>query len=119
MHLFLKRGQLDQLAFGDAVVHRTRLTQLLRPRVGGRRVGPLDYLQTPAAGEEVLLISPGSSARLKSSDLRRSEPGNENASAEPMLSGTTAAGWDWASVAVASRRTAVDERAWWWWAGAK
>jgi alkylation response protein AidB-like acyl-CoA dehydrogenase len=33
VHLFLKRAQLDQLAFGDAVVHRTRLTQLLRPRV--------------------------------------------------------------------------------------
>jgi alkylation response protein AidB-like acyl-CoA dehydrogenase len=33
VHLFLKRAQLDQLAFGDAVVHRTRLTRLLRPRV--------------------------------------------------------------------------------------
>jgi alkylation response protein AidB-like acyl-CoA dehydrogenase len=33
VHLFLKRAQLDQMAFGDAVVHRTRLTQLLRPRV--------------------------------------------------------------------------------------
>ncbi|MEY2431742.1 MAG: hypothetical protein QOC92_1467 [Acidimicrobiaceae bacterium] len=33
VHLFLKRAQLDQLAFGDAVVHRTRITQLLRPRV--------------------------------------------------------------------------------------
>jgi len=33
VHLFLKRGQLDQLAFGDAVAHRTRLTQLLRPKV--------------------------------------------------------------------------------------
>jgi alkylation response protein AidB-like acyl-CoA dehydrogenase len=33
VHLFLKRAQLDQMAFGDAVIHRTRLTQLLRPRV--------------------------------------------------------------------------------------
>ena len=33
VHLFLKRAQLDQLAFGDAVVHRTRLTQLLRRRI--------------------------------------------------------------------------------------
>jgi alkylation response protein AidB-like acyl-CoA dehydrogenase len=33
VHLFLKRAQLDQLSFGDAVVHRTRLSQLLRPRV--------------------------------------------------------------------------------------
>jgi len=33
VHLFVKRAQLDQTAFGDAVVHRTRLTQLLRPRV--------------------------------------------------------------------------------------
>jgi alkylation response protein AidB-like acyl-CoA dehydrogenase len=33
VHLFLKRAQLDQLAFGDAVVHRSRLTQLLRSRV--------------------------------------------------------------------------------------
>ena len=33
VHLFLKRAQLDQLAFGDAVVHRARLTQLLRPKV--------------------------------------------------------------------------------------
>jgi alkylation response protein AidB-like acyl-CoA dehydrogenase len=33
VHLFLKRAQLDQLAFGDAVVHRARLTELLRPRV--------------------------------------------------------------------------------------
>jgi alkylation response protein AidB-like acyl-CoA dehydrogenase len=33
VHLFLKRAQLDQLAFGDAVLHRTRLTELLRPRV--------------------------------------------------------------------------------------
>ena len=33
VHLFLKRAQLDQMAFGDAVFHRTRLTRLLRPRV--------------------------------------------------------------------------------------
>ena len=33
VHLFLKRAQLDQLAFGDAVVHRTRLTSLLRHRI--------------------------------------------------------------------------------------
>ncbi len=33
LHFFLKRAQLDQLAFGDAVVHRERLTSLVRPRV--------------------------------------------------------------------------------------
>ena len=33
LHFFMKRAQLDQLAFGDAVFHRARLTALLRPRV--------------------------------------------------------------------------------------
>ncbi len=33
LHLFLKRAQLDQLTFGDAVYHRERLAALLRPRV--------------------------------------------------------------------------------------
>jgi alkylation response protein AidB-like acyl-CoA dehydrogenase len=33
LHLFLKRAQLDQLAFGDAAFHRERLATLLRPRV--------------------------------------------------------------------------------------
>jgi alkylation response protein AidB-like acyl-CoA dehydrogenase len=33
LHLFLKRAQLDQLAFGDAPYHRERLAALLRPRV--------------------------------------------------------------------------------------
>jgi alkylation response protein AidB-like acyl-CoA dehydrogenase len=33
LHFFLKRAQLDQLAFGDAVYHRARLTELVRPRV--------------------------------------------------------------------------------------
>ena len=33
LHFFMKRAQLDQLAFGDAVFHRARLTSLLRPRV--------------------------------------------------------------------------------------
>jgi alkylation response protein AidB-like acyl-CoA dehydrogenase len=33
LHLFLKRAQLDQLAFGDAAYHRERLAQILRPRV--------------------------------------------------------------------------------------
>jgi len=33
LHFFLKRAQLDQLAFGDAGAHRARLTGLLRPRV--------------------------------------------------------------------------------------
>jgi alkylation response protein AidB-like acyl-CoA dehydrogenase len=33
LHLFLKRAQLDQLAFGDATFHRARLAALLRPRV--------------------------------------------------------------------------------------
>jgi alkylation response protein AidB-like acyl-CoA dehydrogenase len=33
LHLFLKRAQLDQLSFGDAVEHRTRLAALLRPKV--------------------------------------------------------------------------------------
>ena len=33
LHLFLKRAQLDQLSFGDAVVHRARLAALLRPKV--------------------------------------------------------------------------------------
>jgi alkylation response protein AidB-like acyl-CoA dehydrogenase len=32
-HLYLKRAQLDQLAFGDATYHRTRLATLLRPKV--------------------------------------------------------------------------------------
>jgi alkylation response protein AidB-like acyl-CoA dehydrogenase len=33
LHFFMKRAQLDQLAFGDASAHRARLTALLRPRV--------------------------------------------------------------------------------------
>ncbi len=33
LHLFLKRAQLDQLTFGDAVFHRERLAGLLRTRV--------------------------------------------------------------------------------------
>jgi alkylation response protein AidB-like acyl-CoA dehydrogenase len=33
LHFFMKRAQLDQLTFGDAAFHRTRLTALLRPRV--------------------------------------------------------------------------------------
>jgi alkylation response protein AidB-like acyl-CoA dehydrogenase len=33
LHFFMKRAQLDQLAFGDATFHRARLTSLLRPRV--------------------------------------------------------------------------------------
>jgi alkylation response protein AidB-like acyl-CoA dehydrogenase len=33
LHLFLKRAQLDQVSFGDAVFHRQRLADLLRPRV--------------------------------------------------------------------------------------
>jgi alkylation response protein AidB-like acyl-CoA dehydrogenase len=33
LHLFLKRAQLDQLSFGDAVEHRARLAALLRPKV--------------------------------------------------------------------------------------
>ena len=33
LHFFMKRAQLDQLAFGDAAAHRTRLAALLRPRV--------------------------------------------------------------------------------------
>jgi alkylation response protein AidB-like acyl-CoA dehydrogenase len=33
LHFFLKRAQLDQLAFGDAVYHRARLADLVRPRV--------------------------------------------------------------------------------------
>jgi alkylation response protein AidB-like acyl-CoA dehydrogenase len=33
LHFFMKRAQLDQLAYGDAGFHRARLTSLLRPRV--------------------------------------------------------------------------------------
>jgi alkylation response protein AidB-like acyl-CoA dehydrogenase len=33
LHFFMKRAQLDQLAFGDASFHRARITELLRPRV--------------------------------------------------------------------------------------
>jgi len=33
LHLFLKRAQLDQVTFGDAVFHRDRLASLLRTRV--------------------------------------------------------------------------------------
>jgi alkylation response protein AidB-like acyl-CoA dehydrogenase len=33
LHFYMKRAQLDQLAFGDASAHRARLTALLRPRV--------------------------------------------------------------------------------------
>jgi alkylation response protein AidB-like acyl-CoA dehydrogenase len=33
LHLFLKRSQLDQVAFGDATFHRDRLGELLRARV--------------------------------------------------------------------------------------
>ena len=33
LHFFLKRAQLDQVTFGDAVAHRRRLAELLRQRV--------------------------------------------------------------------------------------
>jgi alkylation response protein AidB-like acyl-CoA dehydrogenase len=33
LHFFLKRGQLDQVSFGDAAHHRARLAELLRARV--------------------------------------------------------------------------------------
>jgi alkylation response protein AidB-like acyl-CoA dehydrogenase len=33
LHLFMKRSQLDQVAFGDAAYHRDRLAGLLRARV--------------------------------------------------------------------------------------
>jgi alkylation response protein AidB-like acyl-CoA dehydrogenase len=33
LHLYLKRSQLDQVSFGDAAHHRSRLTGLLRPKV--------------------------------------------------------------------------------------
>ncbi len=33
MHLFLKRAQLDQVAFGDARHHRDRLAAVLRDRL--------------------------------------------------------------------------------------
>ncbi len=33
LHLYLKRSQLDQVSFGDADHHRSRLTALLRPKV--------------------------------------------------------------------------------------
>ena len=33
VHLYLKRGQLDQVSFGDARFHRTRLAAMLRGRV--------------------------------------------------------------------------------------
>lgn len=33
VHLYLKRAQLDQVSFGDAGWHRTRLAQLLRSRI--------------------------------------------------------------------------------------
>lgn len=33
LHFFLKRAQLDQMSFGDSVVHRIRLAELLRSRV--------------------------------------------------------------------------------------
>jgi alkylation response protein AidB-like acyl-CoA dehydrogenase len=33
VHLFLKRAQLDEVSFGDAVFHRARLAELLRARV--------------------------------------------------------------------------------------
>jgi hypothetical protein len=33
VHLYLKRAHLDEVSFGDAVFHRTRLARLLRTRV--------------------------------------------------------------------------------------
>jgi len=33
VHLYLKRSQLDEVSFGDASWHRTRLARLLRPRI--------------------------------------------------------------------------------------
>ncbi len=33
VHLYLKRAQLDEVSFGDAVFHRARLATLLRARV--------------------------------------------------------------------------------------
>ena len=33
LHLFLKRSQLDQVAFGDATRHRDRLARVLRERL--------------------------------------------------------------------------------------
>ncbi len=39
VHLYLKRAQLDQRSFGDAVFHRDRLARLLRARIdAGERV---------------------------------------------------------------------------------
>jgi len=32
LHLFLKRSQLDQVSFGDAVYHRERIARMLRSR---------------------------------------------------------------------------------------
>lgn len=32
LHLFLKRSQLDQVSYGDAVFHRDRLARILRPK---------------------------------------------------------------------------------------
>ncbi len=32
LHLYLKRSQLDQVSFGDAVFHRERIARILRPR---------------------------------------------------------------------------------------
>jgi alkylation response protein AidB-like acyl-CoA dehydrogenase len=37
LHLYLKRAQLDAVAFGDATHHRARLARLLRARVEGGR----------------------------------------------------------------------------------
>ena len=33
LHLYMKRSQLDQVSFGDAVWHRTRLGHMLREKV--------------------------------------------------------------------------------------
>ncbi|KAA0236144.1 MAG: hypothetical protein EDR02_02835 [Actinobacteria bacterium] len=33
VHLYLKRSQLDEVSFGDASWHRSRLARLLRPRI--------------------------------------------------------------------------------------
>ena len=33
LHLYMKRSQLDQVSFGDAVWHRARLGGLLRAKV--------------------------------------------------------------------------------------
>ena len=58
VHLFLKRAQLDQLAFGDAVVHRAHASPT-QWRRGVRRFRALDRLRSASRGSDARVAAVG------------------------------------------------------------